>query len=64
MSTTWAALAPAYHRGNQDRVTYVNQLVGMALGTIDIANGQICFSLNQCFQSHAGRLPTNGRGKL
>jgi hypothetical protein len=28
--------------------TYVNHLVGMALGSIDIANGQIYFRSNKC----------------
>jgi hypothetical protein len=56
-------LWPGVPSGNQDRVTYVNHLVGMALGAIDIANGQIYFRSNNAFNS----LPTatwalNGTG--
>jgi hypothetical protein len=56
-------LWPSIPSGNQDRVTYVNHLVGMALGSIDIANGQIYFRSNNAF----GSLPTavwavNGTG--
>jgi len=48
---------------DQNRVTYANHLVGMALGAIDIANGQIYFRSTNAFNS----LPTatwalNGTG--
>ena len=56
-------LWPALPSGNQNKVTYVNHLIGMALGSIDIANGQIYFRSNHAF----GSLPTatwalNGTG--
>jgi hypothetical protein len=56
-------LWPGIPSGDQNRVTYVNHLVGMALGAIDIANGQIYFRSNNAFNS----LPTatwalNGTG--
>jgi VPDSG-CTERM motif len=49
--------------GNQNNVTYVNHLIGMALGGFDIANGQIYSRSNNSF----GSLPTavwalNGTG--
>lgn len=47
-------LWPGAPIGNQNNVTYVNHLVGMALGSIDIANGQIYFRSNNTFSS----LPT------
>jgi len=56
-------LWPSIPSGNQNKVTYVNHLIGMALGTIDIANGQIYSRSNHSF----GSLPTavwalNGTG--
>ncbi|MGB9474008.1 MAG: VPDSG-CTERM sorting domain-containing protein [Candidatus Udaeobacter sp.] len=45
-------LLPSGSSGNQS--TYVNHLMGMALGSIDIANGQIYFRSNNAF----GPLPT------
>ena len=56
-------LWPGLPSGNQDRVTYVNHMVGMALGSIDISNGQIYSRSNNAFTP----LPTavwalNGRG--
>jgi hypothetical protein len=44
---------------NQDRVTYVNHLVGMALGAINVANGQVYFRSNHAFNS----LPAAARGR-
>src|SRR6187401_1820143 len=35
--------------GDQDRVTYVNHLIGMALGTSDQADGQTYFRSNNAF---------------
>ena len=35
--------------GDQDRVTYVNHLIGMALGTSDTADGQTYFRSNNSF---------------
>ena len=40
-------LLPSGSSGNQS--TYVNHLVGMALGSIDIANGQVYFRSNNAF---------------
>lgn len=56
-------LWPGIPSGNQNRVTYVNHLIGMALGSIDIANGHIYFRSNHSF----GPTPTavwalNGTG--
>ena len=56
-------LWPAVPSGNQNKATYVNHLIGMALGSIDIANGQIYFRSTNAF----GSLPTatwalNGTG--
>jgi hypothetical protein len=56
-------LWPGGPSGNQNNVTYVNHLLGMALGGFDIANGQIYFRSNNTFSS----LPTavwalNGTG--
>ena len=42
-------LWPGVPSGNQNRVNYVNHLVGMALGSIDIANGQIYARSNHAF---------------
>jgi hypothetical protein len=56
-------LWPGGPSGNQNNVTYVNHLLGMALNTIDIANGQIYSRSNNAFSP----LPTavwalNGTG--
>lgn len=56
-------LWPGLPSGNQNRATYVNHLVGMALGSFDIANGQIYHRSNNAFSP----LPTavwalNGTG--
>ena len=56
-------LWPGGPSGNQNNVTYVNHLLGMALGAIDIANNQIYFRSNNTF----GPLPSavwalNGTG--
>jgi hypothetical protein len=49
---------------NQDRVTYVNDLVGMALGAINIANGQVYFRSNHAFDSlPAAAQARNGGGR-
>jgi hypothetical protein len=49
---------------NQDRVTYMNHLLSMAVGAVNIANGQVYFRSNHTFES----LPTaawahNGGGR-
>ena len=49
---------------NQDTATYVNHLLGMAVGAVNIANGQVYFRSNHAFES----LPTaawahNGGGR-
>ena len=56
-------LWPGGPNGNQNNTTYVNHILGMALNTFDIANGQIYFRSNNSF----GSSPTavwalNGRG--
>jgi hypothetical protein len=56
-------LWPGMPVGNQNNTTYVNHLLGMALGATDIANGQIYFRSNNTF----GSLPSavwalNGTG--
>ena len=40
-------LWPGIPVGNQNNTTYVNHLIGMALGATDIANGQIYFRSKQ-----------------
>jgi VPDSG-CTERM motif len=55
---------PGVSSGDAQRTLYVNHLIGMILGTIDIANGQIYHRSNNAF----GSLPTaifdhNGTGK-
>lgn len=47
-------LWPGQPIGNQNNTTYVNHLVGMALGAIDVFNGQIFLRSNHAF----GSLPT------
>ena len=42
---------------NQKKVNYVNHLIGMALGAIDVANGEVYFRSNHGFKS----LPTAAR---
>jgi hypothetical protein len=56
-------LWPGIPIGNQNNTTYVNHLIGMALGGFDVANGQIYFRSNNTF----GPLPSavwalNGTG--
>jgi hypothetical protein len=36
---------------NQDKVLYVNHLIGMALGTVDVANGEVYSRSNHDFKS-------------
>jgi hypothetical protein len=50
---------------NLDKATYVNHLLGMAVGDVNIANGQVYFRSNHTFES----LPTaawahNGGGRV
>jgi hypothetical protein len=42
---------------NQNKATYVNHLIGMAVGAIDVANGEVYFRSNHGFKS----LPTAAR---
>ncbi len=42
---------------NQNKIVYVNHLIGMALGTIDVANGEVYSRSNHGFKS----LPTAGQ---
>ncbi len=37
--------------GDQNRATYVNHLLGMALGAINVANGEVYFRSNHGFKS-------------
>lgn len=57
-------LWPGLPSGDQNRVIYVNHLIGMALNTIDIANGQIYFRSNNAFGSApAATFALNGTGR-
>jgi hypothetical protein len=47
-------LWPGLPIGNQNNATYVNHLVGMALGAFDTANGQLYFRSNNSFSSLPG----------
>jgi hypothetical protein len=50
--------------GDQNRATYVNYLLGMGLGAINIANGQVYFRSNNAFQSlPAATQARNGTGR-
>jgi len=50
---------------DQDKGKYVNHLLGMALGTIDIANGQVYFRSNNGFESlPSAVLAANGGGRI
>jgi hypothetical protein len=49
---------------SQKKVTYVNHLIGMALGAIDVANGEVYFRSNDGFQSlPAAVWAANGGGR-
>jgi len=50
---------------NQDREIYVNHLLGMGLGTIDIANGQVYFRSSHGFKSLPSAVwAANGGGRI
>ena len=50
--------------GAQNRATYVNHLLGMALGAINIANGEVYFRSNHAFKSlPAATQARNGGGR-
>src|SRR6267378_901265 len=50
---------------DRDRGIYVNHLLGMALGTIDIANGQVYFRSSHGFESlPSAMLAGNGGGRI
>jgi len=50
--------------GDQNRATYVNHLLGMALGATNIANGQVYFRSNHAFESlPAATRARNGGGR-
>jgi len=50
--------------GDQNRAIYVNHLVGMALGAINIANGQVYFRSSHAFKSlPAAARARNGGGR-
>ena len=56
-------LWPGAQIGNQNNVTYVNHLLGMALGAIEVANNQIYFRSNNSFGSLPGAVwALNGTG--
>jgi hypothetical protein len=49
---------------NQNKVIYVNHLIGMALGTIDIANGEVYFRSSHGFEFlPAAARASNGGGR-
>jgi hypothetical protein len=49
---------------NQNKATYVNHLIGMALGTIDVAQGQVYSRSNHGFESlPAAGQALNGGGR-
>jgi len=51
--------------GDQKRATYVNHLLGMSLGAINFANGQVYFRSNQAFTSlPAATQASNGGGRV
>ena len=45
---------------NQDKASYVNHLLGMALGAVEVANGQVYFRSNHGFEF----LPTAARAHI
>ncbi|HET6888582.1 MAG TPA: hypothetical protein VFH87_11745 [Candidatus Udaeobacter sp.] len=50
-------LWPGIQTDNQNKAIYVNHLIGMAVGAIDVANGEVYFRSNHHFKS----LPTAAR---
>jgi hypothetical protein len=49
---------------NQNKVIWLNHLIGMAVGTVDIANGQASFRSNHAFKSLPTAVPIlNGGGR-
>jgi hypothetical protein len=49
---------------NQSKATYVNHLIGMALGAVDVANGEVYFRSNHGFKSlPSAALAVNGGGR-
>jgi hypothetical protein len=49
---------------NQDKASYVNHLLGMALGAVDVAEGQVYFRSNHDFEFLAAAVqPHNGGGR-
>lgn len=49
---------------NQNKTTYVNHLIGMALGAVDVANGEVYFRSNHGFKSlPAAARALNGGGR-
>ena len=49
---------------NQNKATYVNHLIGMTLGAIDVANGEVYFRSNHGFKSlPAAVSAANGGGR-
>ncbi len=50
-------LWPGIQTDNQNKAIYVNHLIGMAVGAIDVANGEVYFRSNHGFKS----LPTADR---
>jgi hypothetical protein len=65
-STSWASSGPGIQKksDDQDRATYVNHLLGMAVGAVSIANGQVYFRSNHAFESlPAASWACNGTGR-
>jgi hypothetical protein len=49
---------------NQSHATYVNHLIGMALGAVDVANGEVYFRSNHGFKSlPSAASAVNGGGR-
>lgn len=48
--------------GNQDKLIYLNHLIGMALGAIDIANGQVYFRSSHAFKMLPAAAPALSGG--
>src|SRR6185312_7828523 len=49
---------------SQSKATYVNHLIGMALGAVDVANGEVYFRSNHGFKSlSAAARALNGGGR-
>jgi hypothetical protein len=58
----WPGIQPK--TDNQNKATYVNHLIGMALGTVDVGSGEVYFRSNHSFESLPGAARAlNGGGR-